>query len=180
MEVVANFIARQFSPRRPRSTDGRELSGAWRASIEYRLAELGFGLQRGIAVRGVPRVPGDLPGRAHLQAGVLWVDGGAVDGGRFREAFLLLDLPHAMLDRAACRRGDTPEEKVATWLAAAFLTLQRVADRGELFPGRRATLPVFRSEHRSCPWRNPFHGVRRVYSGCWTQSPGPERAGSQK
>jgi hypothetical protein len=75
VEVVANFITRQFAPRRPQSTDGRELSGAWRASVEYRLAELGFGLRREIVLRGVPHVHGDLPGRVHLQSGVLWIDG---------------------------------------------------------------------------------------------------------
>jgi len=42
-----------------------------------------------------------------------------------------LDLPPALLDRPACRRGDTPADLVAGRLAAALLALQRLADTAD-------------------------------------------------
>src|SRR4051812_25577703 len=116
MTFIQPFVQRLFAPRRKLSLFiegepiGRELVGEWRLMLEYRLAELGYGLRSDIRLRGMPTPAGEPGGRAQLQEGVLFVDAGAVEGRRFRPEFLALDLPHAFIDRPVCLTGDTPEE----------------------------------------------------------------------
>jgi DNA polymerase-1 len=139
-DQLQDFIARLFAPRirRPLVVEevaiGRVLGGHWRQAVEYRLAELGFGLRPDVALRGVPSVRHEAPGRAVYQHGVLFIDAGAVENKRFRPEFLALDLPHALIDRPATPKGDTPEEKIAGRLAAAMLALRRLLDPPELIP----------------------------------------------
>ncbi|HLV80687.1 MAG TPA: DEAD/DEAH box helicase [Chthonomonadaceae bacterium] len=105
---------------------GRPLPGRWAEEIEYRLAELGYGLRAGVPMRAIPRsLP--VPWRAHLQGDTLFIGSSAVREGRFTERFLVYDLPYALIDLPACLRlceGD----KLAAELAADYLALQRLAD----------------------------------------------------
>jgi hypothetical protein len=131
---VYDFLRRRFAPRITRPATGgaaaiRELPAPMRDAIEYRLAELGYGLRRGIAMRGVPLRRGERPSFATFREGTLFVDAGAVWNRILRPEFLLLDLPHALIDRPAVWNGGSPTEMVAARLAAALLSLRRIADQ---------------------------------------------------
>src|SRR5579884_4132442 len=109
---------------------GCPLTGRWTEEIEYRMAELGYGLHAGLQVRAVPRsVP--VPRRAHLQGDVLFISSGAVREGRFTERFLTYDLPYTLIDLPACRLYSDGEENAAE-MAADYLALQRLADASSL------------------------------------------------
>src|SRR5262245_56330239 len=107
---IEGFIRRLFTPRMAAATFqegaplGRELPAEWRFQVEYGLAELGFGLRRDVALRGLRDTRGEPAGRVFFQNGILFVTGGAAKDGRLTEACLHLDLPHALIDRPRCWR----------------------------------------------------------------------------
>jgi hypothetical protein len=140
MQEIHHFLTRLFAPRlrRPLIVDGvplgRELGLTWRTAVEYRLAELGGGLRPEVAIRGLPTAAPERPGRLVFQGDVLFIHGSAVEDKRLRPEELALDLPHALIDRPAVTKGDTPEAKIAGRLTAALLTMRRLLDPSELLP----------------------------------------------
>jgi DNA polymerase I-like protein with 3'-5' exonuclease and polymerase domains len=170
---VHSFLLRAFAPGLTRALvsgelpPGRVLDEVWRDPVEYRLAELSYGLRREVTIQAVPRTPSGYPAPvggtlAFHRENTLYVFSRAVEKGRFTGEFLLFDLPHLIIDRPCCRPGaslsGSLEARLAARLASVYQTLCRVAahpDPGNGLEGLRE-IPPDRLLSRIAAWVTKF------------------------